>query len=77
MTDPSGHLSHFVPEIPILHTHLPVICSQSLRIDPKREQLHPSEKNCPMLALLSKSALKIFFSLNISHGDLHSNVDYP
>ena len=36
---PGGHRLHFLPPMPGLHTHWPVICSQSSRMEPNKE--HP------------------------------------
>ena len=41
---PSGHVSHLSPEIPGLHMHFPLICSQSDRTDPCGEQLQTGNK---------------------------------
>ena len=35
---PVGHTLHFLPPIPGLQIHWPVICSQSSRTEPKSEQ---------------------------------------
>ena len=41
---PSGHVSHLSPEIPGLHMHFPLICSQSDRTEPYGEQLQTEIK---------------------------------
>lgn len=36
----SSQVLHLAPIAPDLHTHLPVICSQSSRTEPNKEQPH-------------------------------------
>ena len=49
---PSGHVSHLSPEIPGLHMHFPLICSQSDRTEPCGEQLQTGNKNFDQIHIL-------------------------
>ena len=64
-TVPAGQMLHFMPPIPCLHTHLPVICSQSSRTDPYWSQAQAEEKKnideTEYMCLIRCAANKKFF----------------
>lgn len=41
---PLGHWLHFMPVIPVLQEHSPVICSQSSRTEPTGSQLQAGQE---------------------------------